>query len=444
MLFVDIIRAKRDGGTLSPEQIAFFVRGLADGSIPPEQVAALAMAICLRSMSFEEAAALTKAMAASGTILHWPKDLGGPVVDKHSTGGIGDKVSFLLAPIAAACGCFVPMISGRGLGHTGGTLDKIDSIPGYRSTPDLATFEKVVRSVGCAIIGQTSDLAPADRRLYAIRDVTGTVESIPLITASILSKKIAAGLDALVMDVKVGSGAFMASMVEAQALARSIIETAGGAGLKTQALITDMNETLGLTAGNAVEIRESVAYLTNRRRETRLNEVVLALCAQMLSLSGVESGERAARQRAERAVTSGKAAEVFGRMIAALGGPKDFLERPDHYLPSAPVTLPAAPAQGGYLAAVDARALGNAIIELGGGRRRADDKLDLSVGFTDIVPIGSAVDAKRPLAVVHAASEASAERAIQNLRAACKIAPSPPPPRPVIYETLALERGEKE
>jgi thymidine phosphorylase len=441
MLFVDIIRAKRDGSALSEEQIAFFVRGLTDGSIPPEQVSALAMAICLRSMSFEEAAALTRAMAASGTILQWrAQELGGPVVDKHSTGGIGDKVSFLLAPIVAACGCFVPMISGRGLGHTGGTLDKIDSIPGYRSTPDLATFQKVVRSVGCAIIGQTADLAPADRRLYAIRDVTGTVESLPLITASILSKKIAAGLDALVMDVKVGSGAFMASMTEARALARSIIATAAGAGLKSHALITDMNETLGLSAGNAVEIRESVAYLTNTHRETRLNEAVLALCAEMLLLAGVENDREAALRRADSAVTSGKAAEIFGRMVAALGGPADLIERTDRYLPGAPVTSVIAPAESGYLVAVDARAVGNAIIELGGGRRRADDKLDLSVGFSDIAPIGAAVDRERPLAVVHAASDAAAQRAISNLRSACTVAQAPPPPRPVVYETLRPER----
>lgn len=440
MLFVDVIRAKRDGRALSAEQLAFFVRGLADGSIPAEQVAALAMAICLRSMSFEEAATLTRAMAASGTILRWhAEDLGGPVLDKHSTGGIGDKVSFLLAPIVAACGCFVPMISGRGLGHTGGTLDKIDSIPGYRSTPDLATFDKVVRSVGCAIIGQTADLAPADRRFYAIRDVTGTVESIPLITASILSKKIAAGLDALVMDVKVGSGAFMSSMEQAQALARSIIGTAASAGLETRALITDMNEALGLSAGNAVEIRESVAYLANVRREPRLDEVVLALCAEMLVLAGIEKDRDAARQCADLAVTSGKAAEVFGRMITALGGPADFLERPDHYLPVAPVTAPVPPAGDGYLAAVDARAVGNTIIELGGGRRRADDKLDLSVGFTDIAPIGTAVDRKRPLAVVHAASESEAQRAIGNMRSACTITPSPPPTRPVVCETLGEE-----
>jgi thymidine phosphorylase len=329
------------------------------------------------------------------------------------------------------------MISGRGLGHTGGTLDKIDSIPGYRSTPDLATFQKVVKAVGCAIIGQTADLAPADRRLYAIRDVTGTVESIPLITSSILSKKIAAGLDALAMDVKVGSGAFMATIEEARALANSIIGTAGSAGLASRAVITDMNETLGLSAGNAVEIRESVAYLTNTRREARLDEVVLTLAAEMLLLGGIEKTADAARRRAETALASGKAAEVFGRMVAALGGPKDFLERSAHYLRAAPVTVPVPAAEKGYLAAVDARAVGNAIIELGGGRRRADDKLDLSVGFTDIVPIGTAVDRGQPLAVVHAATDADARRAIEQMRAASTIAPQRPSPRPVIYETLA-------
>lgn len=442
MLFVDVIRAKRDGNKLSAEQIAFFVRGLADGSIPAEQVAALAMAVCVRSMSFEEAGALTRAMAASGRILDWrSRQLGGPVVDKHSTGGIGDKVSFLLAPIAAACGCFVPMISGRGLGHTGGTLDKIDSIPGYRSTPDLATFQKVVSSVGCAIIGQTADLAPADRRLYAIRDVTGTVESIPLITASILSKKIAAGLDALVMDVKVGSGAFMETIEQAQQLARSIIGTAASANLQAHALITDMNETLGFTAGNAVEMRESVAYLSGGPREPRLDEVVLALCAEMLVLGGLEKDRSAARRRADAAVTSGKAAEVFGRMTAALGGPADFLERSEHYLPSARVKAPVPAPRQAYLAAVNARALGNAIIELGGGRRRADDKIDLSVGFTDVAPIGAAVGDARPLAMVHAASEADAQRAIESMQRACTIATAPPKARPVICETLEPERN---
>ncbi len=440
MLFTDVIRKKRDGGELSRKEINFFVKGLADGSIPAEQVSALAMAIFLRSMTFKEAGALTAAMSSSGTMLEWQaEDLGGPVIDKHSTGGIGDKVSFLLAPIAAACGCYVPMISGRGLGHTGGTLDKIDSIPGYRSTPDLDLFKSVVKSVGCAIIGQTPDLAPADRRFYAIRDITGTVESIPLITASILSKKIAAGNDGLVMDVKFGSGAFMPTMEQAQRLAHSIIGTAKSAGLNTHALITDMSETLGLCAGNAVEIGESVAYLTNSLREPRLDEVVLALCAEMLVLTGLERNRETANHRADAAVTSGKAAEIFARMVAALGGPADFVERPVRYLPPPAVSAPILPQEEGYLAAVDARAIGSAIIELGGGRRRADDELDLSVGFTDMAPIGASVGKERPLAVVHASSDADVAQAARSLCKACTISQSPPPQRPVIYETLTGE-----
>ena len=243
MLFVDVIRKKRDGGELSEDEIALFVDGLADGSLPAEQVSALAMAVFLNSMSFGEAAVLTRRMAESGLMIDWDdQGLDGPVVDKHSTGGIGDKVSFILAPIAAACGCYVPMISGRGLGHSGGTLDKIGSIPGYDPFPDAERFKRVVREVGCAIIGQTGDLAPADRRFYSIRDVTATVESVPLITASILSKKIAAGLEGLVMDVKFGSGAFMRSANEARELATSIIGTGAASGLKTHAILTDMNE----------------------------------------------------------------------------------------------------------------------------------------------------------------------------------------------------------
>ncbi len=277
MLFVDVIQKKRDGEELTTEEIEFFVKGLADSSIPSEQVAALAMAVIFRSMTFDEAATLTTEMANSGTVLEWQsEDLGGPVIDKHSTGGVGDKVSFLLAPIAAACGCFVPMISGRGLGHTGGTLDKAESIPGYNATPDFDLFKKVVKSTGCAIIGQTVDLAPADRRFYAIRDVTATIESIPLITASILSKKIAAGLEGLVMDIKLGSGAFMPSLERATKLSKSIIRTAATAGLKTHTLITDMNEVLGQTAGNAIEIMESVEFLKNENREPRLNEAVVS------------------------------------------------------------------------------------------------------------------------------------------------------------------------
>jgi thymidine phosphorylase len=435
MLFTDIIRRKRDGGELGEAEIAFFVQGLADGSLPAEQVSSLAMAIFLNGMSFDEAARLTIAMANSGTVLDWSEEgLDGPVVDKHSTGGVGDKVSFMLAPIAAACGCYVPMISGRGLGHTGGTTDKAESIPGYDTAPDFATFKDVVRTAGCAIIGQTSDLAPADRRLYAIRDVTGTVESVPLITASILSKKIAAGLDALVMDIKVGSGAFMESMERARELAASIIATAGTAGLATHAVITDMNQVLGSTAGNAVEIDEALRFLKNEERERRLDEVVLALCAEMLVVGGVERDRAAATARCDEAVTSGRAADVFGRMVAALGGPADFVDNPARYLPRAPIQRPVHAA--GVLAGLDTRAVGNAIIELGGGRRKVGEKLDLSVGFTDVAAVGTRLDAERPLAIVHAASEADADAAEKNLLAACSLSDEAPGASPVIHEIL--------
>jgi len=440
MLFVDIIRKKRDGAELSQQEIDYFVAGLADTSIPAEQVAALAMAIFLNSMSFEEAAALTTAMAASGTMLAWQdQDLGGPVVDKHSTGGIGDKVSFLLAPMAAACGCFVPMISGRGLGHGGGTLDKIASIPNYNPFPDIDLLRKTVKSVGCAIIGQTSDLAPADRRLYAIRDVTGTVASIPLITASILSKKMAAGLDGLVMDVKTGTGAFMSTVAEGEALARSIIGTANSSGMRTHALLTDMNENLGLTAGNAVEVAESVEYLSNRHREARLDEVVLALVAEMLVVGGIETERRDARRKADESVTSGKAAEIFDRMVAALGGPADFVEKYEKYLPRAPLILPVPAEQSGTLTAVDGRKFGNAIIELGGGRRSTNDELDLAVGFSEVVPIGTAVEKGQALAMLHAASEDTANLAAAMLREACTISHEAVTERPVIVETLTAD-----
>lgn len=437
MLFTDVIRKKRDGGELSAEEIAFFVDGLADGSIPAEQVSALAMAIYLNSMTAGEAGQLTMNMAASGTVLKWSDDqLDGPVVDKHSTGGIGDKVSFLLAPIAAACGCYVPMISGRGLGHTGGTTDKVESIPGYQSMPDYELFRKVVREAGCAVIGQTSDLAPADRRFYAIRDVTSTVESIPLITASILSKKIAAGIGGLVMDIKVGSGAFMATMEKAQAMARSIIDTAAAAHLKTHAVITDMNECLGDTAGNALEIAESMTFLTNTRREPRLNAVVMAVTAEMLIVTGIESNHEVALRKTDEAVTSGKAAEAFDKMVHGLGGPMDFVENHEQHLVTAPVTKPVFAEDAGYLTAVDAFSLGNVIIELGGGRRALGDVLDLSVGLSDMVPIGTKVDREQPLGVIHAADEATAASASDLMREACTVSDTVPATNPVIREIL--------
>jgi thymidine phosphorylase len=438
LLFTDIIRKKRDGGELTPGEIAYFVDGLADGSIPAEQVSALAMAIFLNSMSAEEASQLTLAMAASGTVLEWQDEgLDGPVVDKHSTGGVGDKVSFLLAPIAAACGCYVPMISGRGLGHTGGTADKVESIPGYNAAPNFELFKKVVKSAGCAIIGQTADLAPADRRLYAIRDVTETVASVPLITASILSKKIAAGLQALVMDVKCGSGAFMTDADKAEELALSIIATAAKANLRTHALITDMNECLGNSAGNAVEIAESIEFLKNNEREPRLDEVVVSLCAEMLIASGVQADPAVARTKVEEAVASGRAAEIFARMVRELGGPPDIIDQYENHLPAAPISRAVYAADAGYVAAVDAFQIGNSIIELGGGRRVMGDKLDLSVGLTDVAHVGSLVDKERPLAVIHAASDDTAQLAAAMIREACVISDSPPRERPLIYKTLS-------
>jgi len=435
MLFQDVIRTKRDGGALSDEQIQFFVDGLADNSIPAEQVSSLAMAIFLNSMSFEEAGKLTSAMAASGEVLDWEQeDLGGPVIDKHATGGVGDKVSFMLAPIAAACGCFVPMISGRGLGHTGGTTDKAESIPGYNATPDYDLFRKTVKEIGCAIIGQTGELAPADRRFYSIRDVTSTVESIPLITASILSKKIAAGLQGLVNDVKVGNGAFMETIEDARMMAKSLIKTSAKAGLKSHAIITDMNEVLGTTAGNALEIRESVLYLRNDVRDPRLHEVVMSLCAEMVFMGGLTEDRDSARKQCEDALASGKAAEIFGQMTAALGGPTDFIDNYDNYLVRAPVIRELN--ADGFVTSINTRAIGNAIIELGGGRCEVGEKLDFSVGFTDVAATGVDLGRQGTLAVIHAASEDDADRAAHNLLNAFHCSDTAPPERPVVYEIL--------
>jgi thymidine phosphorylase len=424
VLASEVIRRKRDGHALSTEEIGFLVSGITDGSLSDAQVGALAMAMFLRGMEKDERVALTAAMTRSGEVLQW--DLDRPVLDKHSTGGVGDKVSLMLAPIVAACGGAVPMISGRGLGHTGGTLDKLDSVPGYVSTPDVDRLRKVVTDVGCAIVGQTAEVAPADRRLYAVRDATGTVESLPLIVASILSKKLAAGLDALVMDVKFGSGAFMAQREAAEELARALVEVAGGAGLPTVALLTDMDEVLGTTAGNAVEVREAIDYLTGTR-EPRLHEVTIALAASLIEQGGLAEDGRAA---AEQALDSGAAAERFAAMIAALGGPMDFCENPD--LPAAPVTRAATPERTGIVTAMDCRAVGLVVTGLGGNRRREDDVIDPAVGLTEVAPVGAQVGPDRPLAIVHAATEAAAEEAAAALRAAVTVGDEQPQRRPVV------------
>jgi thymidine phosphorylase len=435
MLTAELIRRKRDGGELSASDIEQLVSGIADESVTDAQVGALAMAIFLRGMSPDERVALTGAMTRSGDVLDWSDaGLSGPVLDKHSTGGVGDKISLLLAPILAACGGFVPMISGRGLGHTGGTLDKLESIPGYDVAPDSGRLREVVARVGCAIVGQTARLAPADRRLYAIRDATGTVESIPLIVGSILSKKLAAGLDALVMDVKVGSGAFLREMDDARELARAIVEVAGGNGMPTTALLTDMDQVLGRTAGNAVEVRESIDHLTGAARDERTLEVTLALCAEALVLGGLHADVGDARASAVEALESGAAAERFAAMVVELGGPADLVEAPSRYLESAPVTVAVDPAESGAVAAMDVRAVGIAIVNLGGGRAREDDPVDHSVGLTEVAALGERVErGGRPLALVHARDDDSARRAADAIRAAVVVGDPPAEvPAPVI------------
>jgi len=431
----ELIRRKRDGGTLTGEEIAFLVEGIAGGGLSDGQVAALAMAIFFRDLAEDERVAFTLGMRDSGTVLRWDA---GPVLDKHSTGGVGDKVSLILAPVVAACGGVVPMISGRGLGHTGGTLDKLDSIPGYRTAPDVSELRSAVAAAGCAIIGQTPDLAPADRRLYALRDATGTVESIPLIVASILSKKLAAGLDALVMDVKAGSGAFMPDRAASIELAHAITGVARGAGLACEALITDMDQVLGRTAGNAVEVGEALGVLTHpRAAEPRLVEVTLALAATLLRLGGLAQDEDAARAAAGEALASGAAAERFARMCAALGGPADLLDDPARHLPRAPHALAVAPARAGRVQAIAVRDLGVAVLELGGGRRREDDPIDHAVGLVDVAGLGEEVGpGGRPLAVVHARDEAAAERAAAQVRAAFAVGSEPAVPPP-LTEALA-------
>ena len=413
----EIIRKKRDGQVLSLEEIQFFAKGMGDESISEGQVAAFAMAVYFNGLTMDERVALTLAMRNSGEVLNWDDLRGrGPIIDKHSTGGVGDVVSLMLGPLLAACGGFVPMISGRGLGHTGGTLDKLESIPGYNAFPDNDLFRKVVDQTGVAIIGQTGTLAPADRRFYAIRDVTATVESIDLITSSILSKKLAAGLDALVMDVKVGDGAFMATYEASRELAQSIADVATRAGTPTTALLTDMNQCLASSAGNAVEVMEAIRFLKDEYRNPRLNTVTMALCAEVLESSGLAGSRDEAMLLLENQLSSGRAAELFGDMVRALGGPKDFLEQPTKYLPESAITRPVFPESSGKVMNMDTRGLGMLVVQLGGGRRRADDLIDHSVGMSELAAVGTNVDEGWPLCMLHVKSEESFAMAEKEIR----------------------------
>ena len=428
----EIIRLKRDGQVLDEQAINGFVSGLVDGNFSDSQVGAMAMAIFQRGMSLDERVNFTKAMMHSGDVLSW-QDFDGPIVDKHSTGGVGDKVSFMLAAIVSACDGYVPMISGRGLGHTGGTADKLESIAGFNVQPSISEFKRIVKDVGVAIISQTDNLAPADKRLYSIRDVTATVESIPLITASILSKKLAAGLDTLVMDVKVGNGAMMNNLTDAKALAESIVSVANGAGVKTQAIITDMNQVLGTSAGNAVEMYETAKYLTGKQREPRLHKVVQSLASAMLINTNLASNENDAHEKIERVLRSGLAAEVFDRMIAALGGPTNFIEKPWDSMIKANVIVEVKAVQHGYIAQMDTRAVGMSVVGLGGGRTAPTQKVDHTVGFDRILPLGVQVNRGEVIARVHAKDEDSANAAIAQFNNALSYSEESPELPPVIY-----------
>ena len=432
----ELIRKKRDGLVLSDAEIAFMVQGITSGQLSDAQLGAFAMAVFQRGMTMPERVTLTQQMMCSGKVLNWQNmDLDGPVVDKHSTGGVGDKVSLMLGPIVAACGAYVPMISGRGLGHTGGTLDKFDSIPGYDAHPDEQSFKSLVKQVGCAIIGQTAELAPADQRLYATRDVTATVESIDLITASILSKKLAASLDALVMDVKTGNGAFAAEMSMAQVLSQSISQVATGAGVPTRCLITDMNQVLGRSVGNAVEMMECIEFLLNpAQADERLVDLTLELAAHMLDLSGVADNLNDAKDKASAALNQGRAAQVFARMVAGLGGPPDLLEKPQHYLPQAPIVKPILASHSGYVCAMDVRAIGLSLVTLKAGRSKADDAIDYAVGLSGMVQIGDYIEQGQPLAVAHVRNDNQLALINQELVNLIQLAPDAPRLEPLVKE----------
>ena len=429
-----IIDTLRRGDTPSAEALAWFAQGLASGAVSDAQAGAFAMAVCLRGLGKAGRVALTRAMRDTGRVMEWV--LPGPVIDKHSTGGVGDCVSLVLAPALAACGAYVPMVSGRGLGHTGGTLDKLEAIPGFRTAMSEDALRAQVAGVGCAIVAASAEIAPADRRLYAIRDVTGTVPSVDLITASILSKKLAAGLEALVLDVKCGSGAFMKSLPEARELARALVATAQGAGCMTSALITDMSQPLATAAGNALEVIEVMETLTGTSVNAALWDITCALGGEALALGGIAADPEDGAGRIAQALESGAAAEVFGRMVAAQGGPADFVDRWPDRLPSAPVVIEVPSLRGGYVTAIDGEALGQAVVHLGAGRLRDGDRVNPSVGLSDLAGLGEDISAGLALAMVHAATLDEAQAAVAAVQAAFVLSDEAPEEPPLILERL--------
>ncbi len=425
----------RDGVRLTEHEVFWFAEALATCEVTDAQAGAFAMAVCQRGLGEQGRVFLTNAMRNSGQTMTWHLD--GPVIDKHSTGGVGDCVSLILAPALAACGAFVPMISGRGLGHTGGTLDKLEAIPGYRTQIATDDLQDMVADIGCAIVGASADIAPADKRLYAIRDVTGTVPSIDLITASILSKKLAAGLEALILDVKVGSGAFMTTDAEALELAHALVATAQGAGCMTSALVTDMNQPLAASAGNALEVIEVMEALTGNAADSLLVRLTVALGGEVLALGGLAADAADGEGRIARAIEGGDAASIFGEMVAELGGPADFVERWPDRLPASPVVIDVHPGEAGFVTSVATRTLGEVVVALGGGRHREDDRIDPSVGLSDIARIGARVGADAPLARIHAASAEGGRAVAAQVRHAFALSDRAVDVPPLIHERIA-------
>jgi pyrimidine-nucleoside phosphorylase len=430
---VELIIQKRDGEPHTPAQIRGLIDAFLRGEVADYQMSAWLMAAFLRGLDDAETVALTEAMLHSGDVLRLPSVQRGKV-DKHSTGGVGDKISICLAPLVAACGVAVPMISGRGLGHTGGTLDKLEAIPGFDVNLDAKKFERVVRDVGTCLIGQTSRLAPADKRIYALRDVTGTVESIPLIVASILSKKLAEGIDGLVLDVKVGRGAFMKDLDSARALARALVRVGTRAGKRVVALLTDMNVPIGTTIGNALETREAIEVLMNGGpADTR--ELTLALGAEMLVLGGAEKKLPAARKRLERAISDGSGLDVFARLVRAQGGDAKVVTDLSR-LPTAPLRLEVPAPRTGYVTEIDALELGLTAVAMGAGRTRADQKIDPAVGIELLAKPGARVTRGAPLALLHVRSKRGAEALLTRAGAAFSIGRPPAARQPLVLERI--------
>ena len=433
----DIIRRKRDGEHLSRAEIDFFIEGVTRETIADYQVSALLMAIYLNGMNQAEQQALTESMLNSGTILDFT-DIAKPKADKHSTGGVGDKTSLIIAPLVAACGVCVPMISGRGLGHTGGTLDKLESIPGYRVNLSITEFRDVLERVGYVMNGQTGEIAPADKKLYALRDTTATIESIPLIVASIISKKGAAGLDAMVIDVKVGNGAFMRNEARAESLAHALVSTGNSCGIRTRALLTDMNQPLGRTVGNAIEVRECLDLLRGEVDDAArpVLDLSIELSAQMLVLSGLESSHAGALNRLQRALDSGEALECFRRNVEAQGGEPRVCDDPEKFLPLARRSVEIESPRPGFITRVDTTEVGHAIAAIGGGRVRIEDAIDATVGFITEVKIGDEVGPSRSIGRILCDDEARAQEAAVRIRAAYEVGDEPAPAPQLVKEVI--------